>query len=59
MFNRKKIIKRDISYENITAFTFLLEKTKWEKTLPIHSPYKTYEIFHFIFEELCDTTFPK
>ena len=55
----KKIIKRDISSENIDTFKFLLENIKWENILPANSPDKTYETFHFTFPDLYDTAFQK
>ena len=53
---KKQIIKRDISSENIDTFKFLLENIKWVKLLRASSQDKTYETFHFIFS---DTAFSK
>ena len=56
---KTKFIKRDISSENIDTFKFLLENITWDKVLPYNSPDTAYETLHFIFSDLCDTTFPK
>ena len=54
---KKKIIKRDISSENIDTFKFLLENIKWDKVSPNYSPDKAYETLHFIFSDLYETAF--
>ena len=56
---KTKIIKRDISSENIDTFKLLLENIKWDNVLPNNSPDKAYETFHFICSDLYNTAFAK
>ena len=41
------------------TYNFVLKNIKQDRILPVNSPDKAYETFHFSFSELHDTAFPK